>query len=524
VGGDGGARAGLSRPGGRPPDRGGSTLPHGPARPREPPDRSRQRAAGCAGRPRAPAADPREETSLWAPDAPDRKARRLAVSAWPPHVRRGEATTVSGAPEVPAGGRGPGGPRHEAPTRPQRTVRRGSWAPWGLPRATAGWAGARAAEGCAIPLRERLRVGWPPPGRWCGGAGTRRAGATRAALAPPEDGDGSPWPGPGTTAPAMDAWRTVGGRPGEADEGARRGPPQDRGPAGRAAAGEAWERPCRAPDGGGAGSARGRGGRSPRQAPPRPRGWQHVSAMRRPPGRPSRPPEGRGNVPSPTTRPAGRRWPACAPRRGGTGGSASPGPRRASRSPQPWGEGEARCTARRASSSPPVPTSCRARGSTPPWRHTAQAGHPRRSVPEAVWGSRHAERVARRGTRLTSRVPRAPRWVTRHEPMAGLTSLVPRGVRVSRVPAGVRRRSLETAPARRPGVPPEPKPKRTDTPTAERLLHAWADISLPISQQAAGADRLRRLTPWSGGQEEIRQRLGLGATLSQQLAMQAMGT
>ena len=153
-----------------------------------------------------------------------------------------------------------------------------------------------------------------------------------------------------------------------------------------------------------------------------------------------------------------------------------------------------------------------------------QAGHPRRSVPEAVWGSRHAARVARRGTRLTSRVPRAPRWVTRHEPMAGLTSLVPRGVRVSRVPAGVRRRSLETAPARRPGVPPEPKPKRTDTPTAERLLHAWADISLPISQQAAGADRLRRLTPWSGGQEAIRQRLGLGATLSQQLAMQAMGT
>jgi len=232
VGGDGGARAGLSRPGGRPPDRGGSTLPHGPARPREPPDRSRQRAAGCAGRPRAPAADPREETSLWAPDAPDRKARRLAVSAWPPHVRRGEATTVSGAPEVPAGGRGPGGPRHEAPTRPQRTVRRGSWAPWGLPRATAGWAGARAAEGCAIPLRERLRVGWPPPGRWCGGAGTRRAGATRAALAPPEDGDGSPWPGPGTTAPAMDAWRTVGGRPGEADEGARRGPPRTAGPRG----------------------------------------------------------------------------------------------------------------------------------------------------------------------------------------------------------------------------------------------------------------------------------------------------
>ena len=425
MGGDGGARAGLSRPGGRPPARGGSTLPHGPARPREPPDRSRQRAAGCAGRPRAPAADPREETSLWAPDAPDRKARRLAVSAWPPHVRRGEATTVSGAPEVPAGGRGPGGPRHEAPTRPQRTVRRGSWAPWGLPRATAGWAGARAAEGCAIPLRERLRVGWPPPGRWCGGAGTRRAGATRAALAPPEDGDGSPWPGPGTTAPAMDAWRTVGGRPGEADEGARRGPPQDRGPAGRAAAGEAWERPCRAPDGGGAGSARGRGGRSPRQAPPRPRGWQHVSAMRRPPGRPSRPQRAGATSPPRRRAPRGGDGPRApraaggrvAPRPLGHAGQAAP-PSRGARARR----GAPRAARHPAHPCPPHAARAAARppGGTPPRRGVASLGHPG-GAPAAVWaggGVGLSSRRARGTPRHAPHEPRPSRPAVGHTPRA----------------------------------------------------------------------------------------------------------
>jgi hypothetical protein len=53
----------------------------------------------------------------------------------------------------------------------------------------------------------------------------------------------------------------------------------------------------------------------------------------------------------------------------------------------------------------------------------------------------------------------------------------------------------------------------TDTPTAERILKAFSDISLTIIKTAAGEDILRRLTPLSGLQEEILQRLGLGATL-----------
>jgi len=53
----------------------------------------------------------------------------------------------------------------------------------------------------------------------------------------------------------------------------------------------------------------------------------------------------------------------------------------------------------------------------------------------------------------------------------------------------------------------------TDTPTAERILNALSDISLTIIKHAAGEDILRRLTPLSGVQEDILQRLGVGATL-----------
>ena len=63
----------------------------------------------------------------------------------------------------------------------------------------------------------------------------------------------------------------------------------------------------------------------------------------------------------------------------------------------------------------------------------------------------------------------------------------------------------------------------TDKPTAERILQAFAGISLTIIQNAAGEDILRRLTPLSGVQEDILQRLGLGTALYGQLEIQPMG-
>jgi hypothetical protein len=82
------------------------------------------------------------------------------------------------------------------------------------------------------------------------------------------------------------------------------------------------------------------------------------------------------------------------------------------------------------------------------------------------------------------------------------------------------RRSLPTEQTTRPGLPPENKTKRTDKPTAERLLKAFADIALTIIKHAVGEDILRRLPPLSGVQEDILQRLGLGTALSRQLEIQ----
>jgi len=72
-------------------------------------------------------------------------------------------------------------------------------------------------------------------------------------------------------------------------------------------------------------------------------------------------------------------------------------------------------------------------------------------------------------------------------------------------------------------VHPENTQKQTDKPTAERILKAFSAISLTIIKNAAGDDILRRLTPLSGVQEDLLQRLGLGATLYGQLEIQAIG-
>jgi hypothetical protein len=84
----------------------------------------------------------------------------------------------------------------------------------------------------------------------------------------------------------------------------------------------------------------------------------------------------------------------------------------------------------------------------------------------------------------------------------------------------VLRRSLQNDQVQLPGLHPENKQKMTDKPTAERILKAFADVSLTIIQQAAGEDILRRLTPLSGVQETILQCLGLGTHLYRQLEIQ----
>ena len=143
---------------------------------------------------------------------------------------------------------------------------------------------------------------------------------------------------------------------------------------------------------------------------------------------------------------------------------------------------------------------------------------------DAVLCYRNEYRVERIFNRLKSRVHIAPLFVKLNEQIEGLTYLLTLGVRVLTVTEFALRRSLETTQARLPDLHPENKQKRTDKPTAERLLKAFSDISLTIIKNAAGEDMLRRLTPLTGLQEDILQRLGLGATLYGQLEIPAIGT
>ena len=87
----------------------------------------------------------------------------------------------------------------------------------------------------------------------------------------------------------------------------------------------------------------------------------------------------------------------------------------------------------------------------------------------------------------------------------------------------VLRRSLGKDQATLPGLHPENKKKMTEKPTAERLLKAFREVSLTIIKNTTGEEILRRLTPLSGIQEDILQRLGLGVALYRQLEIQEMG-
>src|SRR6516165_1356587 len=151
------------------------------------------------------------------------------------------------------------------------------------------------------------------------------------------------------------------------------------------------------------------------------------------------------------------------------------------------------------------------------------AGHKRLPLQDAVLCYRNEYRVERIFNRLKSRVHIAPLFVKLNDQIEGLTYLLTLGVRVLTVMEFVLRRSLQTDQTTLPGLHPENKTRLTDKPTAERILTAFADVSLTIIKNAAGEEILRRLTSLSGLQEDILQRLGLGASLYGQLEIQEMG-
>src|SRR5882724_10299103 len=410
----------------------------------------------------------------------------------------------------------------------------GSLDPLGMPLATEVLSGERADDGLYLPIIERIRHGFQRPGLLFVGDCKMSAFDTRAYLAKHQDWYLSPLPLTGATAEAMDAWITTGVRKGKAGELTRIWRINDRGHEVLAAEGYELARTCEAPDGDGAWSERVLVVRSPMHATQQAAGLEkrlrhaetQLTALTPPRGR------GKRQITDETT--LVEAIDLVLKEHRVVGLLSLAWEKQVEQTTQYVGRGRGSVhrekrvlqkTRYQITHIARQEDAIAALSQRFGWKaFVTNAGPKRLSLQEAVLCYRNEYRVERIFHRLKSRVHIAPLFVKLNEQIEGLTYLLTLGVRVLTVTEFVLRRSLETAQARLPGLHPENKQKMTDTPTAERILNALSDISLTIIKNAAGEDILRRLTPLSGVQEDILQRLGLGATLYGQLEIQAIGT
>jgi transposase len=462
----------------------------------------------------------------------DLNVRSIEVHALPQDIIRCDATTVSGDHEVSEGGLVQFGHSKDDPTRPQIKVMMGSLDPLGMPLSTDVLSGERADDGLYIPIIERMRNGLHKTGLLFVGDCKMSALDTRAYLARHQDWYLSPLPLTGATAEAMDAWITAGVTKGEAGELTQIWRTNDRGHEVLAAEGYEFERTCCAPVDDMTWSERVLVVRSPMHATHQAAGLEtrlrhaetKLAALTPPRGR------GKRQITDEATlveaialvlkeyRVAGLlsvTWEKQVEQTTQYVGRGRGSVRREKRVIQKT-RYHITHIARQADT---IAALSQRFG----WKaFVTNAGPQRLSLQEAVLCYRNEYRVERIFNRLKSRVHIAPLFVKLNEQIEGLTYLLTLGVRVLTVTEFVLRRSLEIAQASLPGLHPENKHKRTDKPTAERILRAFAGISLTIIKNAAGEDILRRLTPLLELQEDILQRLGLGVTLYRQLEIQTI--
>jgi transposase len=464
----------------------------------------------------------------------DLNARSIEVYALAQDVIRCDATTVSGDHEVTEKGLLQFGHSKDDPTRPQIKVMMGALDPLGMPLSTDVLSGERADDGLYIPIIERIRTGLKTPGLLFVGDCKMSALDTRAYLARHRDCYLSPLPLTGATAEAMEAWITTGVRKGEAGELARIGRTNERGHEVLAAEGYEFARTCGTPDSAVTWRERVLVVRSPLHANQQTAGLAKrlhhaetaLTALTPPRGRGKRQitdeatlVEAMGRVLT-EHRVEGLLSVAWEKQVEQTTQYVGRGRGAANRAKRVVEKTRYHITqiARQEDRIAALRQRCG-------WKaFVTNAGQERLSLQEAVLCYRNEYRVERIFNRLKSRVHIAPLFVKLNEQIEGLTYLLTLGVRVLTVTEFVLRRSLEREQVRLPGLHPENKHKMTDKPTAERILRAFADISLTIIKQATGEDILRRLTPLLGFQEDILQRLGLGVALYRQLEMQASGT
>jgi len=463
----------------------------------------------------------------------DLNARSIDVYPLPQDVLRCDATTVSGDHKVTAEGLFQFGHSKDDPTRPQIKVMIGSLDPMGMPLATDVLSGERADDGLYLPIIERIRTGVQTTGLLFVGDCKMSALDTRAYLARHQDCYLSPLPLTGATAEAMDAWITTGVRKGEAGELERIWRTNDRGHEVLAAEGYEFERTCGAPDGDMEWRERVLVVRSPMHATQQAAGLEkrlrhaetQLTALTPPRGR------GKRQITDEATLVEAIALVLTAHRVDGLLSVAWEkqveqtthyvGRGRGSLSREKRVIQKTRYHITHIARQEDTIVARRQRFG---WKtFVTNAGPKRLSLQDAVLGYRNEYRVERIFHRLKSRVHIAPLFVKLNDQIEGLTYLLTLGVRVLTVMEFVLRRSLQNDHAKLPGLHPENKTKMTDTPTAERILKAFANVSLTIIQNAAGEDILRRLTPLSGLQKDILQRLGLDAALYGQLEIQTIG-
>jgi len=464
----------------------------------------------------------------------DLNARSIEVYDLPQDVIRCDATTVSGEHEVTAEGLCQFGHSKDDPTRPQIKVMMGSLDPLGMPLSTDVLSGERADDGLYIPIIERIQNGLKTTGLLCVGDCKMSALETRAYLARHQAWYLSPLPLTGATAEAMEAWITAGVTKGEASEFTRIWRTDDRGHEVLVAEGYEVERTCCGLGGEGEWRERVFVVRSPMHANHQAAGLEKRLHHAETQLAVLTPPRGRGKrqMTDEATLVEAIDRVLTAHRVDGLLSVAWA--KQVEQTTQYVGRGrgsvhrEKRVSQKTRSHITHIARQediITARRQRFGWKaFVTNAGHTRLSLQDAVLCSRNEYRVERIFNRLKSRVHIAPLFVKLNEQIEGLTYLLTLGVRVLTVTEFVLRRSLEIAQARLPSLHPENKQKLTDKPTAERILKAFSDISLTIIKHAVGEDILRRLTPLSRLQEDILQRLGLGATLYGQLEIQAIGT
>ena len=113
----------------------------------------------------------------------DLNARSIEVYALPQDLIRCDATTVSGAHEIAAGGLLQFGHSKDDPSRPQIKVMLGSLDPLGMPLSTDVLSGERADDGLYMAIMERIRTGLKTTGLLFVGDCKMSALETRAFIA-----------------------------------------------------------------------------------------------------------------------------------------------------------------------------------------------------------------------------------------------------------------------------------------------------------------------------------------------------